>query len=41
VVKKPDKPETDYEHMVMVTIAVFAAATLAVTLLILVIRLFE
>ena len=39
--KKPDKPETDYEHMVMVSITVFAAAILTVTLMILVIRLYE
>jgi hypothetical protein len=40
-VKKPDKPETDYQHMIMVGIAIFAVATLAWTFVIFVIRLFE
>jgi len=40
-VKKPDKPETDYQHMIMVGIAIFAIATLAWTFVIFVIRLFE
>ena len=41
VVKKPDKPETDYQHLIKVGITIFAAATLMFTFLIFVIRVFE
>jgi hypothetical protein len=41
VVKKPDKPETDYQHLIKVGIAIFAAATLMWTFVIFVVRLFE
>ena len=41
MVKKPDKPETDYQHLIKVGITIFAAATLMFTFLIFVIRVFE
>ena len=39
--KKPDKPETDYQHLIMVGLAIFAAATLTWTFVMFVIRLLE
>lgn len=41
MVKKPNKPETDYQHLIKVGITIFAVGTLMWTFVIFVIRLFE
>jgi hypothetical protein len=40
-VKKRDKPETDYQHLIKVGIAIFAAITLMLTFVTFVARFFE